>query len=385
MSIKNKIALLAALLIVLCGGCSTAEDSVNTAVFSYNPTVGHTTKQQFISISTEGKWSISIEYTAPEGEGGWCTLSPTSGVGNANVLMFFGENTLDEERSLTLNIAFANEQQQLHFTQRSNSSQVDQNQMHGWLELPAFSEDRNRYYFSKHMLPSANNSKRSFSLLYDADIYHSLWVAYPLYRGIHGSGNRTNAWGIFDPNIPEEKQLYMSRSYYGSYDRGHMLPSASRAKTTSDNYQTFYPTNMSPQLGGLNQRKWAGIEGQVRNWSNGCDTLYVVTGAVFQTVDGNETVEYTKCSSDSSKDVAIPNYYYKALLMYKNKNNVKSYEAVGLWIPHKAAEGVATKSDAITIDRLEELTGLDFFPNLDDATEQAVEKTWTNSGVWNLQ
>jgi endonuclease G len=178
-----------------------------------------------------------------------------------------------------------------------------------------------------------------------------------------------------DPNIPTDKQLNMKYSYQGNYDRGHMLPSASRVRSNDDNRQTFYPTNMTPQLDMLNQKKWAEIEIMVRDWAEGCDTLYVVTGAVMQTVGGNETVSYTYCKSDSNKDVAIPNYYYKALLQLQIRGGVKSYQALGLWVPHKAASGAPTKSDVKTIDQIEELTGLDFFHNLDDSTEQRVESS----------
>ena len=160
-----------------------------------------------------------------------------------------------------------------------------------------------------------------------------------------------------------------------------MLPSASRLGSNNDNRQTFYPTNMTPQLSGLNQKKWASIENQVRDWANSCDTLYVVTGAVLQTVGGNEAINYTFCKSDSNKDVAIPNYYYKALLQYRKSGG--TYQAMAIWVPHAGASGPATMEDIITIDRLEELTGLDFFHNLSDDVEVAVEQN-VNPTYWGL-
>ncbi len=365
-------------------GCTTTPHNPNVVHFGVGTTVGHTTKQQFISIATDLEWSITIDYVAPEGEGGWCSLSRTEGTGNANVMMSFGENTLEEERIATLHFAFHNEVQSVTFTQRSAHSTTEPADLNGWLELPTFEADGNHIYFSPHMLPSTNNRQRSFSVLYDADNYLPLWVAYPLCRGnMYGSGGRVDDWGIYDPNIPKDKQLNMKYSYNGSYDRGHMLPSASRVASNDDNRQTFYPTNMTPQLGSLNQKKWATIEGQVRDWAEGCDTLYVVTGAVMQTVGGGESVNYTYCKSDSEKSVAIPNYYYKALLQYRNNGGAKSYQAIALWVPHTPASGAATMDDAITIDRLEELTGYDFFPNLDPSVEASVESTIDNR-FWGL-
>lgn len=357
---------------VCASACTSVPRTPNQAYFNVGDVVGADKEYQFLAITTEEAWHIEVEYTTPEGESDWCQFSATEGKGNTTITMTFGANPLTVERALTITIHFTSEDIVLPFTQRATSNTTDNEDLSGWLELPAFEADGTRTYFSKHMLSSKGNRERSFSLLYDSDIYHSHWVAYPLCSGnMNGSGNRQDDWGIFDPNIPTEKQLYMKNSYYGNYDRGHLLPSASRLGSNEDNYKTFYPTNMSPQLSGLNQQKWAGIENQVRDWAEGCDTLYVVTGSVFRTVGGNETISYTNCRSDNSKDVAIPNYYYKALLQYRKSSN--TYQALAIWVPHKAATGGATLNDVITIDKLEERTGMDFFPNLQDAVENAVE------------
>ena len=90
-----------------------------------------------------------------------------------------------------------------------------------------------------------------------------------------------------------------------------------------------------------------------------------------------EYLKYTYGKSDSSKKVAIPNYYYKALLQRRGTGDNSTYQAMAIWVPHTAASGSATLDDIITIDQLEELTGIDFFHNLDDATEQRVESTIT--------
>ncbi len=366
--------------------CTPTSHNPNVVMFGTGETVGHTAKSQFISIASDFAWSIELEYLAPEGESGWCRLSKTSGEGNDNVVMTFGENTLGEDRSLNISVHFPSETITRLFTQRAADNQNDKEDLSGWLELPAFEADGERTYFSKHMLPSSGNTARSFSLLYDSDIYHSHWVAYPISR-LHtpGSGKRSDDWGRKDPNIPAEKQINLSSSYNGNYDRGHLCPAATRfhPNTTENCRQLSMSTNMSPQLAGLNQKKWAGIEGQVRNWGSGCDTLYVVTGAVFQTVGGDESIRYAYGKSDSSKDVAVPNYYYKALLQLRITGGVKSYQALAIWVPHAAAEGVATMDDVITIDALEERTGIDFFHNLPDDIEVEVESAVDNR-FWGL-
>lgn len=355
----------------------------NSVTLSAGETVAHSTAQQFISIASEYAWTIEIDYLAPDGVEGWCSLSKTSGEGNENVIMSFGRNTLKENRSLTLRVKFPREDIELNFTQLAAGEEPKPEPnittTPKWLELPAFTADNQEVYFSKHMLASSGYTTRSFSLLYDSRIFHSLWVAYPISK-LHtpGSGSRGDDWGRMDSNIPSDKQVYLRSSFNGSYDRGHLCPAATRfhPETTENCMQLSIPTNMSPQLSGLNQQKWANIEGQVRGWGSSCDTLYVVTGAVFRTVGGNENISYAYGKSDSSKQVSVPNYYYKALLQRRGTGSSSSYQAMAIWVPHKAANGNATKDDIITIDRLEELTGIDFFHNLDDTTEQKVESQY---------
>lgn len=366
------MAMAVAVMAAACTFLSSTPTMPNDVTFGTGATLASSDQYQFLSIASEQEWSIDIEYLTPEGVEGWCSLSMERGMGSENVIMTFGKNTLGEDRSLNIIVKFPGEEVTLLFTQLSS----EKPNLSGWLELPAFEADGERTYFSKHMLPSSGNTARSFSLLYDSDIYHSLWVAYPISK-LHtpGSGKRSDDWGRKDPNIPAEKQINLSSSYNGNYDRGHLCPAATRfhPNTTENCRQLSMSTNMSPQLSGLNQQKWANIEGQVRNWGSGCDTLYVVTGAVFQTVGGNESIRYAYGKSDSSKDVAVPNYYYKALLQLHITGNVRSYHALAIWVPHKAATGSATMDDIITIDQLEERTGMDFFVNLDSAIQERVE------------
>ena len=384
-NIFRKLTLVAVVAITAIGTACTSHTPQPDAVVLYvGETVDYTVQHQFVSIATEATWTIEVDYLSPEGVEGWCSFSQTSGSGDANVIMSFGRNNLEVSRSLTLRVQFPRNNIEILFTQLAEGEEVapkpNDTVVPTWLELPAFTADYNRYYFSKHMLASSNNVERSFSLFYDSSIYHSLWVAYPI-SSLHtpGSGTRSDDWGRFDSNIPQEKQINLKNSFNGSYDRGHLCPAATRfhPKTTENCRELSVPTNMSPQLGGLNQQKWANIENQVRSWGAGCDTLYVVTGAVFKTEGGNESISYAYGKSDSSKKVAVPNYYYKALLQRRGTGDNSTYQAMAIWVPHTAASGSATLDDIITIDQLEELTGIDFFHNLDDATEQRVESTIT--------
>ncbi|MBR5432715.1 MAG: DNA/RNA non-specific endonuclease, partial [Bacteroidales bacterium] len=111
-----------------------------------------------------------------------------------------------------------------------------------------------------------------------------------------------------------------------------------------------------------------------------CDTVYVVTGCVVRTAD-DQTVKYTK--DNLGADIAVPKAYFKVCLRYKASSSTNGgYSAIGFWMENKNLTG-SVGSYVKSVDEIETLTGFDFFHNLDDAIEKAVEKNKNTDG-WNL-
>ena len=137
------------------------------------------------------------------------------------------------------------------------------------------------------------------------------------------------------------------------------------------NEQTFYYTNMSPQRNKFNTGIWLTLEGQVQSWGRSCtssDTLYVVKGG---TIDKEDQIR-GYISNDLSKP--IPKYYYMALLFKKGD----SFKAIAFWMEHTDSPKSTKLVDyALSIDELEEKTGIDFFPSLNDNLENALEATYS--------
>ena len=159
----------------------------------------------------------------------------------------------------------------------------------GWLELPAVENESGRA-FVYHTAELNGSERRNYSMLYDAAGRIALWVAYPLCSEYMGSG-RTDAWG-YDPKIPDEYEPVLHHGWpEGGFDRGHQIPSGSRNANTAMNRQTFYYTNMTAQVSGFNQKIWANLENRVRGFASVCDTLYVVTGLIF---DSGEPERWTE-------------------------------------------------------------------------------------------
>ena len=138
-------------------------------------------------------------------------------------------------------------------------------------------------------------------------------------------------------------------------------------------------SNINPQIqNGFNGGIWANLEKCVQKWgtiTNDQDTLYAVKGGTIDQ-QGN-IIKYLK----ENNTIPVPKYFYMAILSLKGGE----YHAIGFWFEHKSYEkGESYKSYAISIDKLEEYTGIDFFHNLPDNIENTVEANYKESDwSWN--
>jgi len=172
-----------------------------------------------------------------------------------------------------------------------------------------------------------------------------------------------------DPDLPEDVRTEYA-DYRGSgYTRGHMVASADRLCSREVNEQTFYYSNMQPQMYSFNGGIWASMEAQVRRWNKDTfrTSLYVCRGG---TIDSAENIRtYT------SSGLPVPKYFFMAILCKNNDTANGGYKALAFWIEHRndysGDENLA--QFVISIDDLEEKTGIDFFCNLPDDIENAVE------------
>lgn len=223
----------------------------------------------------------------------------------------------------------------------------------------------------------AINGKKvvTYELEYDKSKFHSRWVAFRFDGNTRAqSVGRSDEPFMDDPSL--SSTLHIGYKGFGpGYDRGHLCASADRLYDRTANEQTFYMSNMSPQLSSFNQGYWVTLESQVQKLGRSktfSDTLYVVKGG---TIKEGQIKSYI--TRNNGNKVAVPKYYYMALL--KVKNGV--YHSIAFWMEHKEY-GYSYKnkaplseimSHAVSVNELEQLTGIDFFPNLPDATEERVE------------
>ncbi len=249
------------------------------------------------------------------------------------------------------------------------------------MEVPALKAG-NLFIQHSTRISGSTDSVMTYCMEFDPDKLHSRWIAFRFdSRTRENNTSRTDAWAD-DPSLPSRCQV--GTSTFDGYTRGHLCASADRLYSREANAQTFYMSNMSPQLYDFNSNYWTSYEALVQKKGRDdsfSDTLYVVKGG---TIDNGQTIGTV--SRGFGKNVVVPKYYFIALLKCKNS----TYESIGFWVEHKnygyaqyQVPASELSAHAVTIDDLEKKTGIDFFPNLPDAAEKVVEASYSLS-TWGL-
>jgi endonuclease G len=212
----------------------------------------------------------------------------------------------------------------------------------------------------------------AFSLLYNEQHEQAKWVAHIIIpdvaSGLIGRSNDFRVDTLIPTGSATEADYFIKTpkpdgtpGYDGfGFDRGHLAPSADFRWSAKALSESFLYSNMSPQRPEFNRVSWARLEDLSRSYVERSKTqLFVVTGPVLR--DNLPKVER------GINKVSIPVYYYKVLLDLENER------AIAFVMPNKACD-YPTENYAVSIDSVESLTGIDFFPALPDDAESKFEQ-----------
>lgn len=254
-----------------------------------------------------------------------------------------------------------------------------------WLELPA--ELTGTDYEGATVWTVKDGSTRNYTIAYDTSKYATYWVAYNLKASHMGSLERPTKWTYdYSTGAPAtSKQVNVDNTYatYNNGDghaKGHMIPNASRNGNATMQAQTFYYTNSVPQWhNGFNSGMWSSLEGALQTIGKS-EEIFIVTGTAFKKVGESKTIKYTSTPSDSGKSVPIPNYFYKVVLKVNSTSSPTSAKAIGFWFENKSYSNSEYSSYAVSVDQIEEWTGMNFFVNLSDSIEETAESnsSWSS-------
>jgi len=197
-----------------------------------------------------------------------------------------------------------------------------------------------------------------YALSYNEKYEQAEWVSYFLRSENEGIGHFKRPRFINDPKVTTESAD--SDNYKKSgYDRGHLCAAADMRFSKNAYDETFFTSNISPQKHNFNGGIWKRLEDKSRYWATKYNGIYVVTGGILQ--KGLPTI--------GSEKVAIPNLFYKILFCnYKGKNKMVAFLMPGV----KSKEPLY--KFVVSVDAIEKMTGIDFFPQLNDSVENELER-----------
>ena len=205
----------------------------------------------------------------------------------------------------------------------------------------------------------------AYSLGYSEAHEQACWVQHKVVRS-QLDGVRYERTDDFrsDPRVATGSALPTAYKSSG-YDRGHLAPAADFAWSPTAMSESFFMSNMSPQVPALNRGIWARLEDAVRDWAWQADTLWVASGPVLEPGLPN-----------LPSGVAIPRSFWKVVY-----DPTPVPKCAAFVLPQAGYSG-SFWDFSVSVDDVEQRTGIDLFPDLPDAVEVAIERAATQRGQW---
>ena len=193
------------------------------------------------------------------------------------------------------------------------------------------------------------------------------WVAYRLTREkMRGTYPRSNNFRA-DPDLESGQRAVLLDYKLSGFDRGHMAPAAAMKWDARAMSESFLLSNMAPQVGnGFNRGIWRVLERNVRDWTSERGMLYVVTGPIYASEELQEI---------GGNNVSVPTHFYKVIF------DPVQVEAIAFILKNAKLQTSDLPTFITSVDVVENLTGLDFLPKLQDAVEDVVESL-VPSSMW---
>lgn len=197
-----------------------------------------------------------------------------------------------------------------------------------------------------------------FALCYDEEHEQPRWTVHIL-DGAKLREGRVRRTQDFRPDPKVTTRSAQLSDYRRSgYDRGHLVPAGDFKWDSTGMSETFYMSNMSPQIHEFNAGIWEEVESTVRSWARRKGRLVVYTGPVLNKIQQRV----------GESRVSVPGAFYKVVYHLDEKNPA----AAAFLVPHAPSRRAPTDF-LVPVDSVEKVTGIDFFPALPDALEEKIE------------
>ena len=376
-----------------CSDDDSADSAAIAVLSDYDAPAAKTDVQ--VQVSANGTWIL-------DSNASWAVPSAKSGNGNTLVVVSLSSNSSSSSRTATLSLRSGSASAVCQITQSGvvgSDENLNANYASGSdsasiadLCMPAIDGSNTLVV---HYAQVNGSEAMNYALEWNNEMKHAQWVAF-YFDAYNCAKNvtRSNDFQV-DPLLPSSMQIDNSYHTSDGFDRGHLCASYDRAYSSETNLQTFYFSNMSPQLNSFNAGVWQTLESLIQRWglkvaSGAYDKVYVAKGGTLNRllknfdsetgVDGQ--VALTDADGFTVKGLPCPEYYFAAVLVEKGGE----FQAIGFALPHTfgvrdSYSSADIKPYAMSIDDLEEFTGIDFFCNLNDVQEGSVESSFDLS-LW---
>ena len=233
--------------------------------------------------------------------------------------------------------------------EHQNSSNVQAVQTSANIEIPAPMKN-----CSEEILV-----RRGYITSYNSDNKIPNWVAWHLtFNHCFGPYKRFGIKFQEDADVPEGKRAVNWDYYNSGFDRGHMCPAGDNKWDADALMQSFLFTNICPQQGNLNRGDWAESEKACRKWAKEFRDIYIVCGPILY---------HQKHKTIGSNRVVVPEAFFKVVLCMRG-----TPKAIGFIFKNTRCNHPLS-SYVNSVDEVERITGIDFFPQLPDSIENKVE------------
>lgn len=201
--------------------------------------------------------------------------------------------------------------------------------------------------------------REGYALGYSEKHEQPLWVSYKLTKD-----EVTIKAALRSDNFREDPDIPTGSASLGDYrksgyDRGHLAPAADMAWSKQTMNESFYLSNMSPQKPAFNRGIWKDLEEQVRQFAVEEGEIMVVTGPIFSK---DEVI-----ISIGENKVSVPDAFYKVIY-----DLTPPQKMIGFIIPNEKSQE-SLQNFAVTVDAVEEATGLDFFTLIPKPAQESLE------------
>ena len=235
-------------------------------------------------------------------------------------------------------------------------------------EMPAPLKDR----------PEQILKRKGYTVSYNSETKNPNWVAWHLTKS-HTYGSFQRRQEVFSEDESVKAPRATNNDYFNSrYDRGHMCPAGDNKWDKEAMTQSFLFTNICPQNHGLNKYEWNDLEIQCRDWAREYGAVDIVCGPLYSSKGGRYKVGSSREPQQKTigrNKVWVPDAFFKVVLCRQGRP-----KAIGFVYRNEGVKQLKTEA-VRTVDEIEALTDIDFFPALDDEMENRIEAS-ANLSDW---